>query len=240
MSPDDPRHGTERGHSVHTRNGVPTCAPCREAHRKMNILRKLYPDKYSRVPTTGARRRLQALQALGHGRDVLAIALGYTQAGGIAYILSAESKTVTQATHRRIADLYDRLSMTVPQGAGPSRARTWAKRHGFAPPLAWDNIDDPDETPARDERELQREAPLDDVAIERRLNGDKTVHLTKNERIEALRRWLNQDRSSIRTQTRGSTVDRLDLGSILEFERRTGITRAHRYKSAALAQEEAE
>lgn len=136
MSPDDPRHGTEAGCREHYRRSTTPCAPCLEAHRRANIMRRLYPHK---VTTLGARRRVQALQAIGYSRDRIAAELGYTSGGALTYIMQADTMLVTTAT--RIGNVYDRLSMTVPRGAGPSRARTWARRYGYAPPLAWDDID---------------------------------------------------------------------------------------------------
>lgn len=142
MSPDDPRHGTEAGCREHYRQSVPPCSPCLDAHRKANIVRQLRPHKVSAL---GPQRRIRALQALGWGRDKIAAELGYSNGGSIAYLMRSETMLV--ATANRIAEVYDRLSMIVPVGAGPDRARTWAKRHGFAPPLAWDDIDDPSERP---------------------------------------------------------------------------------------------
>jgi hypothetical protein len=46
-----------------------------------------------------------------------------------------------------ILALYDDLSMTPADGPGAWRALSDARKHGWAPPLAWDDIDDPNETP---------------------------------------------------------------------------------------------
>ncbi len=142
MKADDPRHGTERGYTAHRRAGSHPCDACKEAHRRRNIERQLRPPK---VPALGSQRRIQALQAIGWGRDRIAAELGYTNAGALTYLMRAT--TMYKTTADRIADVYDRLSMTVPVGIGPKRARTWARRHGYAPPLAWDDIDNPAEQP---------------------------------------------------------------------------------------------
>lgn len=142
MDADDPRHGTEAGCREHYRQGTSPCAPCLDAHRRRNTLRLLYPHK---CPALGSQRRIQALQAIGYGRDRIAQEMGYSDGGSIAYLMQADSLLVTTAA--KVAEVYDRLSMVVPIGAGPSRARTWARRHRYAPPLAWDDIDDPDEQP---------------------------------------------------------------------------------------------
>ena len=143
MKPDDPRHGTEAGCREHYRHGQKPCEPCLEAHRRRNIMRQLYPHK---CPAIGSQRRIRALQALGHSRLQIARELGYSDNGSIAYIMRADTMLVVTA--ERIAEVYDRLCMTVPQGVGANRARTWARRYGYAPPLAWNDIDDPDEIPS--------------------------------------------------------------------------------------------
>ena len=140
MTPDDSRHGTEAGCREHYRHGEKPCDPCREAHRRRNIMRRLYPHK---CPALGSQRRVQALQAIGYSRLRVARELGYSDNGSIAYLMRADA--MLTSTAERIADVYDRLCMTIPDGAGATRARTWAQRHGYAPPLAWDN---PDTDPA--------------------------------------------------------------------------------------------
>lgn len=144
MSPEDPRHGSEAGCREHYRQDEKPCQPCLDAHSRRNNLRKLYPHKR---PSIGSQRRIQALQAIGYGRDRIARELGYHNAGSLTYLMRSETMLATTA--ERIADVYDRLSMSLPQGTGTNRVRTWAKRHGFAPPLAWDDdaIDDPAATP---------------------------------------------------------------------------------------------
>jgi hypothetical protein len=215
MTPDDPRHGTDRGHATHMRTSTPPCKPCRAAHTRMNKLRKLYPERYKRAPAIGSRRRLQALQALGYGRTRLATELGYVNAGAIAYLMSNKSQTVTQAVDRRVREVYDRLSMLPPPtGAGPTRARTWARRRGFAVPLAWDDntIDDPSARPhgnyAQDDH--ARKTDIDPVAIERTIAGDR-IQLTRAERFEVVTRM------------------RAAGWSLVRIEAHTGITKPERY-----------
>lgn len=107
------------------------------------------------VDGTGTRRRLQALVALGWTQTELANHIGWTTANLNNLILGDDD--VTRATADLVADLYERLSMR----PGPStRAMGVARRRGWAPPLAWDNIDDPAEQPA----ELRN--PRQGVAVE--------------------------------------------------------------------------
>lgn len=103
----------------------------------------------ARVDITGTTRRLQALVAIGYTQAELARRLGITSANSTA-LFHAEGQ-VLAVTARRVADLYDRLSMT----SGPSQAaRARARKLRWAPPLAWDDdtIDNPAAHPDRGQR----------------------------------------------------------------------------------------
>lgn len=92
---------------------------------------------------TGTVRRLQALGAIGWSGFELGPRLGLDRKS------LDQLRSGRYRTHRRnaekVAALYDELSM-IP---GPSsRCAAGARTRGWAPPLAWDNIDDLDEVPA--------------------------------------------------------------------------------------------
>jgi transcriptional regulator with XRE-family HTH domain len=105
------------------------------------------------VDGTGTRRRLQALCAIGWTQNRLADELDVLMQT-VNYYLHSETR-VTAANAIRIADLYDRAWHAPPaptnkwRAAGITRAKENARRHGWAPPLAWDDdtIDDPTATP---------------------------------------------------------------------------------------------
>lgn len=106
------------------------------------------------VPATGPRRRVQALNALGWSQEQIvarARDLGHplTRAG-IHSLMHRGDHRVRLRTHQAIAAAYASLSMTLPE---PGRSVTWtrnlAERRGYLPPLAWDNIDDPNEQPTQ-------------------------------------------------------------------------------------------
>lgn len=145
---DDPRHGTDAGYVAHRRSGFPACGSCIRAHAVANKRRGLASTPPRKVPALGTQRRVQALQALGWSRQRIAQAIGYTDQGALTYMMRADS--LYPATAARIAEVYEQMSMVVPVGSGANRARTWAKRHGYLPPLAWDDIDDPNEQPSVD------------------------------------------------------------------------------------------
>lgn len=98
------------------------------------------------IPAHGARRRIQALLALGWRHEDISAAGGFTPRRSPT-ILHQPGSWITRATHDAVAVAYDALSMT----PGPSaRTRRRAEQLGYAPPLAWDDdaIDDPGATPA--------------------------------------------------------------------------------------------
>lgn len=193
MNPDDPRHGTDAGYSAHLRAKTPTCAECREAHRRENILRQLHPNR--KVLAIGSRRRIQALQRLGYSRERIAHEIGYTDQGSLTYIMRADTVTMLAATADRITAVYERLSMVMPTGPGVSRARTWATRFGYAPPLAWNEgeIDDPNARPHTGSNHRPK-TDVDEAVVLRLLDGER-VPATTAERHEAMRRWKASGRA---------------------------------------------
>ena len=71
-----------------------------------------------------------------------------------------------------------------------SRTKAHALRQGFAPPLAWTNIDDPDEQPNLGGVDDQ----IDPVVVDRLLHLERVVS-TRAEKVEAMRQWLAMGRS---------------------------------------------
>lgn len=96
------------------------------------------PDR-CHVPALGARRRVQALSAIGWSQGDIAERLGISQQ---ALANSLRTEVMTARVSRRIRDVYTELEMS----EGPSlRTRKRAVAQGWAPPAAWDDIDDPHE-----------------------------------------------------------------------------------------------
>lgn len=148
MSPDDPRHGTVAGHIAHQRSGVPYCEACIRAKSSYDKRRKwdALNGRGRTVPSLGARRRLQSLQYVGWSRARVAEAAGWKTTGALNYLM--RSDTITRSTHEKLALVFEALAMKQPPDEMAAiRARTWARRRGYAPPLAWDDIDDPNEQP---------------------------------------------------------------------------------------------
>jgi hypothetical protein len=95
------------------------------------------------VDATGAHRRIHALCALGYGYGAQGRLVGWTRANWGNIICRPR---IMPSTVGLVCTVYDQLSMTVPPpGYATSRALSTARRHGWPPPLAWDDdtIDDP-------------------------------------------------------------------------------------------------
>lgn len=207
MTPDDPRHGTNAGYIAGCRLQC-----CKTAHA--DYRRKLYARQYiargkMTVPAIGSQRRIRALQAIGWRITDIADALGLASHRGVCAPLwqLMNRDQVRRSTAERIAELYDRWCMT--PGPAASRNRGLAERRGWLPPLAWDDIDDPNERPCT-AASRPRKHDVDPIVVERVLSGAR-LPMTRAERIE------------VATRARA-------LGwSYLEIEARTGIAKPERY-----------
>src|SRR5690606_27047973 len=136
----------------------------------------------------GVGRRRRALNAIGYPTRLLAAEVGTTQEV-ICDHLRGERKFVLAPTDRRVRDAYDRLCMTpVPSEISAKIAR----RNGYAPPLAWDDIDDPNEQHegVRDGDECDRTEVLTDL-IERGADIHDALRELRIGR-EALRVWCSR------------------------------------------------
>lgn len=189
----DPRHGTSAGYDAHIRAGQSACASCRAAAAAYEARRQLERsrDYYRLRPARGVARRIQALMAIGYTAGVIGEALGV---GHDLPMKWAREQTINAhaSTVERVAELYSRWSMTpAPETTGrdawrASYARTVAAKHGWAPPLAWDDIDldDAPSAPAPDEDDV-----IDPVVVDRILSGRAVPAANNAERREAVARW---------------------------------------------------
>lgn len=151
MTPDDLRHGTNAGYIAGCHQA---CCRAGHARQRKQHRNRLYLNGVTtlRVGGTGTRRRIEALLALGYSSRDIDIALG--QAKTYTYrLLSNRGAEVYLTTAHRVDEVYRRLCMTLPDASTPfraaivKRAKRQAAANGYAPPLAWDNIDDPNESP---------------------------------------------------------------------------------------------
>lgn len=147
MTPQDPRHGSRRGYYAHRKAGQSACDQCKRAAAAAEARYAMLRARglQSRLPAVGVQRRLRALYALGWTWTALDREMGtFNMADkwarqNYAYVFPATQKT--------IVDLFERLSMTLPPERTPAerraaaRARNAARKQGWPPPLAWDDID---------------------------------------------------------------------------------------------------
>lgn len=150
----------------------------------------------AKVPSQGTRRRLQALVTIGYSQTFLAGRLGML-VGNLGKTLHHNSE-VLKSTAEKVAEVYDELAMT-PRVASDhrtrisiSRAKNYAEWMMWLPPLAWDDdtIDDPFVEPVV----LEADLAIDEVAVQRAFDGDRSITLTKDERAELVRRWVAADK----------------------------------------------
>jgi len=135
------------------------------------------------VPSFPAVRRLQALCAIGFSFNYQANYLGM-KIQNIWNILQRDS--CHPDTIARIAEMYEALAYTRPaprsqqDKAGITKALNRAKKFGYAPPMAWDDIDR-DVAPIKPERDPDF---IDPLKLELRLQGAK-VRFTRAESFAA-------------------------------------------------------
>lgn len=137
------RRATTRSCAAH-RDYTAGCEGCRAVARRYAKARELGLVG-GRINSTGTTRRLRALGRMGWSSVALGAHLGVSQQK-VCHWQVGRAAFVFEPTARRVARLYDRLSMT---DGGSRRARLRAEREGWPPPLAWDDdtIDDPGATP---------------------------------------------------------------------------------------------
>lgn len=99
------------------------------------------------VDATGARRRLQALATLGWSIQALA---DHAHVDRQRLDKALRNDWIRKTTRDVVAALYDDLWNTPATGGRSTATRLRAERHGWVPPLAWDDdqIDNPAATPA--------------------------------------------------------------------------------------------
>lgn len=153
--------------------------------------------KISVEDAVGVRRRVRALVALGWSQSKLAERLGITRAN---FHLASDARGVTVATMRAVEALYNELSMVLPPEVthrdkiAASRARSYSKARGWKPPLAYDDdlIDRHDGDVAEIAVAVDE---VDEVAIQRRMGGDRSVWLSNAEKRELRDLWYAAGRS---------------------------------------------
>jgi hypothetical protein len=145
------------------------------------------PDA-AKVPALGAARRVHALLRLGWTHTHMRNTYGMDT----THIADNSYRSTIARKWRAIDTMYRDLCMT----PGPSSITTVeARNRGYAPPLAWHDIDDPDDRPEKSHK--LRGTPhgvVDPVVVNRLLAGER-LPSTQAEKLEAMRRWVASGRS---------------------------------------------
>lgn len=164
------------------------------------------------VPSVGTSRRLRALTVMGWSMRSLSERCDLHEST-LAALRDPKHRTTRPKFAVVVARLYDELAMH----QGPCRyAATRAARKGWAPPLAWDDIDDPNAEPLH---MLAAESQgVDEAAVERRMDGD-LVPITRAERWVCVERLHALGLSDRAIATRLHLPDR----TILRDRQRLGL-----------------
>lgn len=187
--------GTYAGRKRHIKRNEQPCDPCRRAAARYQNLRELdvMRGRPRAVDTIGTQRRIQALVAAGWSYPALAPHFNVTPAQLAKW--AKGGAFIRRDTRDRILTTYAALEMREPPTGTPAERRntryatTVAKRNGWLPPLAWVDIDDPDERPDMNARDDE----VDEVVVLRILARDFTVTTNRAERYEVVRRWPDSD-----------------------------------------------
>lgn len=149
------------------------------------------------IDATGYKRRLQALVALGFPQPFLCARLGIGQRSN--FHIEPAKTTVLARNHRAACALYDELWNQDPAacGANPvsvARARRYAARMGWPPPLAWDDdtIDDPAAKPDLGAPARRQDAIVEDAQFIARTTGADTNAIAR--RLGISRNYLEKAR----------------------------------------------
>lgn len=158
------------------------CPAAREAWRLYSKRRREGRQQPLVVSSLGTARRLQALAAIGWSITELAVQCDYRKSM-IGHLQTRRRPQILRATADRVAEVYERLSMRL--GPSCTRTRKRAARLGWAPPLAWDDIDSPTGRAAGAVMDLA----ADEVAVMRAVAGDLAgARLSHADTQEAIRR----------------------------------------------------
>lgn len=174
------------------------------------------------VPAVGTIRRLQALSRMGWTfREI-----GGRSGAGRKYLMQlATAGPMEGRVYASLATPVDRVFRDLCMVPGPSaRARSNAVRHGWAPPLAWDNIDDPDEKPSVPTTRLARMADLavDEVAVQRAARGER-LRLNAMERAATVGLLAREGMSDRLIAERMGLTPR----SVLRIRTKDGVAAVH-------------
>jgi hypothetical protein len=153
ICPPDHAHGESQGCYTHGCR----CDDCRRTNTEYSYWRaqmiRAGRGPVRVVDARGTRRRLEALMALGWSAGELGRRTGTTYQ---AVNLWRTKALVAPATAAKVAALFDEMwdQRPEPSNRGErvavSKTLSFARRNGFVPPMAWDDIDTDEQPPVPD------------------------------------------------------------------------------------------
>lgn len=103
------------------------------------------PGKF--VDATGTTRRVQALRAIGYSPAFIATAFSFSETH-VRLLSRGNQPNVRYGVAVRVAAVFADLATTpAARSTSATMSRNYARNHGWAPPAAWDDIDDPAAVP---------------------------------------------------------------------------------------------
>lgn len=201
---DAKRHGTASAYAA-AGCRCPDALAAKNRLNKKHRLRVVEGTTSAFVNSTGTLRRLDALACMGWPAETISALTGINETT-FSLIRRRPGRRVTPANAARVARVYRDLS----EKHGPSTsAAKRATARGALPPIAWDDIDNPDAKPYA---EMQVE--VDEVAVQRAVDGRMSARdLTIGEREAAVRlihrQGLTDGHAAERLGLAGETVMRI-------------------------------
>lgn len=193
ITPDDPRHGSPAGYTQGCRE-----ACCRRAKKNDRLERErmMAAGHEFSIPRERVVRKIHALMAMGWTSTLIGEVMGQSGQSVMQFTRLAKD-TCFAAVAERYDAAYRALEMKVPpDDIYTRRMKNKARKAGWLPPLAWEDIDagvlaTADETTGRPFLDRFDEDEIDYVLQ----YHDFTRRLSKFEKAEVVRRWLADGRS---------------------------------------------
>lgn len=155
----------------------------------------LHHEDAPRHPSTssvGTMRRIQALARLGYTVREVCRAAGLSERY-MAELIDKDRRTCSTAAAQSVEDVYRRFCMVPPiMTPHRKRSKSIATRQGWPPPLAWINIDDPNEKPQGAYHTARKHDELDPNTVQRFFEGDHTIPTTRAEKEAIAAEWLRR------------------------------------------------
>lgn len=115
-----------------------------------------YARRYAKLHRNGYRltvdtavvvRIIKALQAIGYTREQIADKVGACDKRYVGAILNGKRRHIYATTQQAYLDMYAEWHLTPQDSPAAKKVITYARKRGFPPPAAWDNIADRSEHP---------------------------------------------------------------------------------------------